>query len=1053
LPCGSAHRTAVAAACARCEGMPGQPAVAPRQIIALARAVHSEYRHVPDPVCAALAQRAERLARCVEAPPRNSASAFLWVDDVYRALGAALQVSDRVSKRAQPRSAVRAWLQSHAPAQLLGDGADRDLRLLRAASQTLAEWLSAFEAVHRAPQADLVADLEDERAASRAPAAGAGGVPPLCRRFFVATNAPQFDQAKTSLLRIAAGDSATGVVCVAAGAGMGKSTFVSALAHDRTVVDAFPDGVAWISLSPLLQDGCFLRAVEAVASVLAGNLVAAEMRVAAADPAALDRVFAEYGMDAARCLVVVDDVEGPVDAARLATVVSMLSAGDASRRAAVLFTTSRPPEELRGGLDTVVHTLLPMSPLGEDARAVFDSWAKITPLHRDYHSAGRSRVVQACGGLPLALAIAGAALRKSGYAWDTAVARLDASHSGGALVGCDGESAVPLLLGWLMGMWGDHFAAGVLALSALPPGVVVPESVLAKLWGSDGAATRVQLRRLERHGLATAEGDPSGTQGVRLHRGVTVLCAQLAESSAAYHRLLVEEYVTPASRLPETSDRCGRWLSAIAAGGSAYMDVWLAWHMVSGAMASELATLLCDFRWIARRLRSVGSRALLDDYATLLGSPGVLAEREGMANLASAVSEASGLGELCESALAMRLSGRLLAAASAGDAVARRVCASIDLHAKRPWFRHEQRRVTGAHSGFIAKLAVCASGAHPAAVSVGEDGCLKVWSLRRGEAGKLLHELGSPAHGHAVAAISEGFVYSGGGDGVVRVYSRQSGQCVSALTRHSSAVTAVAVSSAKDSGPEPFYVASGAADGSVTLLVLFGTKSGCTRQHTFPGGNFDEVTALCVLPCQRKVILGTFDGFASVWSWESGERAPLNGHKDHVLQFCAMTGGETVASSCNSGFAYVWSTSDGSLLWMREVGFSLSCFSLRRYCAHNFFADVAGARKTPRSPLDCPYFCAGGGAVERGNELVAVSLFGAPQIMGSGVFDARITAVEEVWTKRGPAAEASMVVLAGLESGHVLVMRLVTSLGTSSGPSTSTRRPAKVRRRAATTLR
>lgn len=1010
--------------------------IAPRELVQLARAVHSAYSTIDSPACASLARRAARLALCVASPPRQSASAFLWLDDVHYALISVLSVASRVRKYGN-RSSVLHPIRTFFSARI-GDGPERDLQKVRAAARTLGEWLSAFAAVHTPANGDNES-LGTAQGSRRyhfsvfGQASQVAAVPPLPSRY-VSINAAQTDEVKTCLLRIAAGESSTNVVCISGVWGVGKTTFTTTLAIDSTVVDAFPDGVAWIRLGPFMSDSAFLCAMASALSITTGADAASEARhLVSPTPAALAGIGRDYQLQTSRCLLILDDVEGPSGASRLGAVLSMFATEDSSapRRFAVIFATSQRAKELVAW-DTVEFPLRAMAPLSSDARLMFDAWANLSPLHSKYDSAARSRLVLSCGGFPIALALTGAALRKSKFAWENASAMLDTTQAGGLLVGCDGESTVSLVLKWITSLCGDDFWARMGAVSALPRGVLVPEAVLAGLWCTEPVAARRVIQSVELLAFGTSEPvGPDGQLALRLHDIVHVYCARHAESPVNYHRLLVDECGKTAGVGANCLDhqsqgmRCRPWWKV--ASGNDYIGIFLGWHLVRGSLRSELLDLLLDYRWIVGRLGNVC--ALRDDYKTLLTSPEDIADRGNIVTLSALVVDACACVET-DSMLAFELHTCLSDVVHRGDLAARRVLASVYENARRPWFRPLQsswRRVGGTqHKGFVTKLVACDSGSMPAAASVGQEGDVKVWSLIRGEEGALLWDLSSVRQesrkDFSVASVSEDFVLGGSVDGFVKIWSLRLARTVRSRRSHMGAVTAIASTAVLDPG-NPFYIVSGSTDGSVVAFDLFSRS----WERIFPSCSMDEITALFVLTERRAFLVGSYDGFASLWSLETGERSlSLNGHKDHVTQFRALDGPRHLfASSCSSGFAYVWSADDGSLLWIKHVGYDLTSFSLELYCSRHFARDTRDS-----TPTKGPYFCAR--SAKRDEELVALRVSGGHEVMARAAMTSSITAIEEIRLgHRGQ--ENEMIVLVGLSTGLVVPVEVVTGVATKDG--------------------
>jgi WD40 repeat protein len=218
-------------------------------------------------------------------------------------------------------------------------------------------------------------------------------------------------------------------------------------------------------------------------------------------------------------------------------------------------------------------------------------------------------------------------------------------------------------------------------------------------------------------------------------------------------------------------------------------------------------------------------------------------------------------------------------------------------------------------------------------------------------------------------------------------------------------------------------VVSGATDGSLFISDLEDAESARELQ-----GHVEEVTALCILPRQRRVVSASFDGFATIWSVDTEDRIPLNGHQDRVTQLCAIDRGKRVASSCHSGHVYVWCSITGSLLWSMEVGYEFaSALSLERYAIASCWG--MNAMSLPSTKIrSCPYFSARGDELD---ELSVVSALDREDVVARCVFDAPITALDEVWSQDASGKRLVYIVV-GLETGTVLLTELVTTFGAPS---------------------
>lgn len=1019
-------------------GVSNRSPVSTRQLAELAETVHRQYALLPSSACATLARRARRLAESVLAPPSTSASAFLWIDEVHQALSRSLVVATRLRKHSQPRSLFRTIVSSCAPRSLLSPKS-KDLQTVNSISRTVAEWLSAFSALHQPPDNELVLDLDEASDTST----DITPIPALPSRY-VPIHTLFFDELKTSLLRIAATESKTGVICVSGPTGLGKSVLVNSLIHDATLSETFSDGMSWVQLGPSFCDEHFVRDVAIMCQTVLGDHVADEVG-GVHDFPSLARLAENHALHESCSLVIVDDVcDSPGSRECLAAIIDMFCADRHGSKAAIIFTTNCDPAAVCSSR-ALVFPLTHLSPLGDDARAVFDSWASLSPLNSRYHHRSRGHIVQACGGLPVALAIAGASLRKSNFNWESQTAALDASANGGLFVGCDGESAAFLLLHWIVKQRSASLGEWLKRMSIVPFGTWIPASALSRLWSVDDATARVTIKQLERLALSSLETRNMSELGLQLHAVVHEYCVQLASAAvergavdsdqraSSFHFDLVENYAVHAS-LPfaDSFNRCRSWWLLP---NDNYMSTYLPWHLINSGLFAELTYLVCDFRWIFKRFMSSGPNGIRSDLDLLVQFGQDLGDRHLLERVALAIAEFQDR-IVDESQLALQLCFKLSCHVADENPFARRIVSSVRRHAKRPWLRplrgklgstafESTHKDASDQNILVERVDAYGSGANAFAVSIGQDGGMIAWSLNPGTWGRRLCSLGD-GYCHSVAvAISEDYVVSGGKDGVLRLWSLQNGECLRRIKASRRSLTALATarmsSSRKKMVGARLIVACGSTDGSVFVCDM-NNDSEWQRQCF---GHMDEVTGICVLPHQRRIVTGSFDGFAYIWSLDSGKRVPLNGHKDRVSQLVALDGGDKVASSCHGGHAYIWSSSSGALLWSKEVGHEfVSPKSLERFIRLN--TEKIDFSLQPFSSGECnrfPYFCSRGLSP---NELVIVSTDGSNSVMGSGIFDSCITGITEVWARDSRGSDC-MIVVVGLESGCLLFLEVVTS--------------------------
>jgi hypothetical protein len=201
-------------------------------------------------------------------------------------------------------------------------------------------------------------------------------------------------EAKQALLQPGTGRAARMVGLVGMG-GTGKSILANALAHDPDVVQAFPDGIVRLEVG---QDPELLAQQARLASLLGDPRPNVDI------PQGLDRL--NKLLDGARMLLVLDNVwdDGYLRAFRL------LQPGCA------LLLTTRDRDTLDRAATPIPVGFLPE----EQARKLLAAWANQDP---DGLPEEASQVARECGGLPLALAVAGGMVA-DGRSWHNVHQRL-----------------------------------------------------------------------------------------------------------------------------------------------------------------------------------------------------------------------------------------------------------------------------------------------------------------------------------------------------------------------------------------------------------------------------------------------------------------------------------------------------------------------------------------------------------------------------------------------------------------------------------------------------
>jgi DNA-binding SARP family transcriptional activator len=330
-------------------------------------------------------------------------------------------------------------------------------------------------------------------------------------------------ESEHATLRRSVRDAGTGPVAwvVSGSAGVGKSAFAARWCHD--VADRFPDGQLFVSLRGFDPGGAPLSPEEALRALLAGLGVPAEQV-----PQGLEEMVGTYRslLAGLRVLVLLDN-------ARDADQVAPLLPTSAGSLAVV---TSR--HELSSLAVTHGVRLLSLDLLDADeSRAVFS--APLDPGRLEAEPEALAEILERCGGLPLALAVAGARVASGPHtSLADLVAELRDSSLDSLTLGHP-TTDVRAVLSWSV----DALSADAVRtyqLIGLHPGPEIGLPALASMAGEPVRRVRASVEELVRASLVT----PRRPGRVGLHDLVFAHAAETAEE-----RLGADEAATARRRL------------------------------------------------------------------------------------------------------------------------------------------------------------------------------------------------------------------------------------------------------------------------------------------------------------------------------------------------------------------------------------------------------------------------------------------------------------------------------------------------------------------------
>ncbi len=692
------------------------------------------------------------------------------------------------------------------------------------------------------------------------------------------------------------------------GRGFGKTSLARAVCRDPRVLDAFADGIVWLTLGSRLTPLELMSHMENLIYDLTGqhtaleNLEAGEQRlhellhtrqtllvIDEADDEEAMRPFLQAGPGGACLLITHADSSLPISARRVPVDIMM------PREAVALLLLGLPPilDELPQGEAQAARPLNRIVKIVEGLADHLNDWPLLLSL---VNGLLRSAFPAGLSGIPardLLSALEGvqAALNRlalpPGWRIDDPQARQRMLN--GVVAAC-------------LEALSEADRAHYMDLAAFTAGEEIPLAAAGVLWNLDLYQARDLAVRLADHALLS----------FNLERETLFL------HPALYHFLYEQAW---AGQLPQLharlvdgyKARCSKgWASGPDDG---YFFQHLARHLDAAGRQTELQSLFFDFDWLAGFLNSTpvrGGRSsnlydLLGDYERAL-STALDRQSAQMRLVQDALLLSAPVLMRDPAQLAPQLLGRLMPFNE--PEIQAMISRAREWHSGS-WLRplaacftppggNEVRSISG-HGDWVTGVVLLPDGQR--AVSSSLDGKLRVLNLANGQ---TLSSIEAHASGVSAVRVTEDgqTAVTSGWDGQVRVWNLATGQLVREFPAHLEPVAALQLT------PDGKRIITGSDDRLVRVWDLDTGK----KQLEMIGHN-DLVRALAVSPDGRSLVSGSWDGTLRLWDLENGSLMHiLTGHTGWVRSVIFSADGYNAISGAWDSTVRVWDLWTGETL-------------------------------------------------------------------------------------------------------------------------------------------
>ncbi|PXF40480.1 hypothetical protein BWQ96_09803 [Gracilariopsis chorda] len=836
--------------------------------------------------------------------------------------------------------------------------------------------------------------------------------------------------------------------------GVGKSALAIHLVHD--LATTFAEGATWIQLGANLAEEELLdQLVRCIDSLIAGDF-RASVRYCSSLAEVLER--ATRLLSHVSTLLVVDDVVGPAARQALEAIISAMGSSSV-----VLYTS---PNDLHCDQPNVITSscvatvrVNALSPRDRENHLMFRAWlpksVSTSSCSPDFIHADHQQVlIQACHGLPRALAMSAGFISRFPNDWALLAATLASSTSG--------DETVFRILKMLQAKGKQRFENQLRDIACLPEGVWISLSALADLWGVDYRSIKESARRMGRIAFADYRlGDTSDDSRVRFHSHVYRYCQKLATDDDflyAHRKMLanMQDRRSQTLRSRLKTHYVSWWTACLA---DSYTCRRLHWHISRARQSDRLRELICDYDWLCQRLEQQSTIGVLSEFAAALHEEeqrGDTSEVEGVDAILQVIQEAGRLRSsesLDPSAFPTLLVSRLCEFERSSLYV-KELIASTCEKARRPWLKPIPPSEVPHSSTVTDSVTVDSDSDSEVSDESEEPVPLCSHSLASSSSGKVVCgdrngniQVYDPVTGkniiHWCASILSGtpyecglsalgtvqdFVISGHQNGHLYMRSIRTGQIelIQESTRNAFRISTLATT---DDG----VVAVGDETGGIYVLKHV-DEFGCKPMRIELDGHCDSICCLHVFPDGQRVASCSYNGFANIWNIErlgrSDGRVSLNGHRpsighkeNYITTFATIGGGKRLLSACRAGVVNAWNAETGACVWTHHYGYQFSrSLSLQAFGIRHFASGRREGVKAMRLlNIGYPYMITRG---DDARDLVIVTAGNSREVLATVSGEQFITNWLEMWH---PGSQRIFVAVS-YGDGRLSSYELVTAL-------------------------